>query len=192
MFDIHHLPIFANYYFANSQNTNFLACQWTEKQKPQRHMKAKWFVSFQAFPDEYFPPHCSNGAYLTNIKTVQSLVEMAKNEENAIHVDDAYVTGILLKKLNRYQIWDWSNNVLNNFSDKDRLEVIASDKKLFTPQIFIASDMANHDISTLWKKVNKCHQLKCYEKIYQDSELIQFIRPELIQFEKESNYKSEL
>ena len=51
--------------------------------------------------------------------------------------------------------------------------------KFFTPELMVASDLKTGEIKHLSKKFKKCHEKECYQMIYKDSEMIDYIRPKM-------------
>ena len=54
---------------------------------------------------------------------------------------------------------------------------ILTNPKFFTPELMVASDLETNEIQHLSKKFFKCHEKQCYQKIYENSELIDYMRP---------------
>ena len=74
--DIYHLPTYLNHFIDFQER--FYLCYILENTKPKRNIKNKWFVSFQDFPDEFYPDYCAGWAYVTNIPTIKSVLGMFK------------------------------------------------------------------------------------------------------------------
>ena len=70
--DIYHLPTFLKSY--TDFKEKFYLCYILEKTKPMRAVKDKWFVSFQDYPDEYYPNYCAGWAYVTSISTIETIL----------------------------------------------------------------------------------------------------------------------
>ena len=74
--DTFHLPIFLNRYIGDDvlRNDNFYLCYVFDQTKPKREPDNKWYVSYQEYPDEFFPEYCCGWAYVTNIPTIKSIL----------------------------------------------------------------------------------------------------------------------
>ena len=77
-----------------------------------RNKWSKWFVTKEEYKEAKYPDYCSGWAYVTNHKTVKSILEESKKVENHFWIDDVYITGILRKLLPSVKLFDWSMSFL--------------------------------------------------------------------------------
>ena len=63
-----------NYLNTDSNENRFYLCYLLQKTKPKRGIGNKWFVSFQDYPQEFYPDYCCGWAYVTNIPTIKSIL----------------------------------------------------------------------------------------------------------------------
>ena len=60
--------------YTDSNENRFYLCYLLQKTKPKRGIGNKWFVSFQDYPQEFYPDYCCGWAYVTNIPTIKSIL----------------------------------------------------------------------------------------------------------------------
>lgn len=172
--DIHHLKSYLSHFLDGKTQENFYLCYLIEKQKPQRSIRAKHFVSFQEYPEEYYPNFCSGWAYVTNINTIENLLHVSK-EQKYFWIDDLYITGMLPKRfLPTLKYFQWNNNFLNDHI-QHKNEILEGN--FFTPELMVGSDLSPKEIETLSQKFQKCHRKKCYDKIYSDPQMTNYLKP---------------
>lgn len=141
-----------------------------------RGVKNKWFVSFQDYPDEFYPNYCAGWAYVTTISTIKTILETSKGNDY-FWIDDLFVTGTLVNKTSEpIKIYNWRNNFLSDHV-QHKSDILSG--KFFTPELMVASDLNTGEIKHLAKKFKKCHEKQCYQMIYKDSEMIDYIRPKM-------------
>lgn len=69
---------------------------WGE-QSPHRSKSSKWYVSFQSYPHEKFPPICSGTAYVISSGFLEGLMAVSKNLP-FFHLEDMF-KGMAAKSL---------------------------------------------------------------------------------------------
>ena len=80
-------------------NRNLIICnQWT-RMKVIRDKKSKWYVSPEEYADDFFSPYCSGSAFVMSADVVKELYK-ASYYVPFFWVDDFYVTGMLVKRIN--------------------------------------------------------------------------------------------
>ena len=101
---------------------------------------------------------------------------MSKGEDY-FQVDDFFITHKLAQKSTKQiEFLDWSNNFLKDYP-KEKSDIIH--KKLFTPQIMVGTDLDKEEIKKISKKFKKCHEKNCFAKIYENNELLDYIKPDI-------------
>lgn len=100
LIDIHALMDYLNSEEVRQYGTrNLILCnQWT-RMKVIRDKKSKWYVSNQEYPDDFFSPYCSGSAFVMSADVVKALYK-ASYHVPFFWVDDFYVTGMLVKRIN--------------------------------------------------------------------------------------------
>ena len=112
----------------------------------------------------------------------------ASKDKKYFWIDDLFVTGTLVENTTEpIKIYNWRNNFL---SDHIQHKNAILTEKFFTPELMVASDLNKNEIQHLAKKFKKCHEKQCYQKIYEEPEMIDYMRPPM-QI-KGSNIKDEL
>ncbi|GMS99425.1 hypothetical protein PENTCL1PPCAC_21600, partial [Pristionchus entomophagus] len=76
---------------------------------------SKWYIPYSLFPFEVFPQYTSGSAYIVGLQTIRRLLDAVKCHGQYMHVDDAYVTGILARSagvrvINRALWWNIEPN----------------------------------------------------------------------------------
>ena len=123
--------------------------------------------------------YCTGAAYVTNIPTMNSILQVSKSEPY-FWIDDLFVTGILVKKLpHPINIYDWSNYFLINHMQYET-EILTG--KFFSPQLMVAYDIGPEAIRNISKKFQICHERQCYQMIYQDQELLTSLLPPVTKY----------
>ena len=77
---------------------NTIYCSIYGHMSPRRDKSDKWYVSWEEYPEEVYPPYCEGYAYILDPKLAPKLVEAALTTPY-YWIDDVYVTGILMKKV---------------------------------------------------------------------------------------------
>jgi len=174
--DTLHLPKFLNHYIGDSktENERFYLCYALNQTEPKRDPDNKWYVSHQDYPAEYYPEYCCGWAYVTNIPTIKSILDVSKNEPY-FWIDDMFVTGILASKVpDKIKIYNWKNSFLSDHSQHTN-EIIHGD--LFSPELMVASDITSEDIKKIWRKFVNCHEKTCYDQIYENPDHKEILKP---------------
>ncbi|KAK3592494.1 hypothetical protein CHS0354_026615 [Potamilus streckersoni] len=76
-----------------------IVCNQWLSMKVIRDKKSKWYVQKSEFEDEFFPPYCSGSAFVMSFDVVQDMYQVSFYTP-FFWVDDFYITGLLVKKLN--------------------------------------------------------------------------------------------
>ena len=77
---------------------NTIYCSIYGHMHPRRDKNDKWYVSWDEYPEEVYPPYCEGYAYILDPNLVPKLVEAALTTPY-YWIDDVYVTGILMKRV---------------------------------------------------------------------------------------------
>ena len=77
---------------------NTIYCSIYSHMHPRRDKSDKWYMSWEEYPEEVYPPYCEGYAYILDPKLAPKLVEAALTTLY-FWIDDVYVTGILMKKV---------------------------------------------------------------------------------------------
>ena len=125
---------------------------------------------------------------ITCIRYIFFQFSEASKDKKYFWIDDLFVTGTLVENTTEpIKIYNWRNNFL---SDHIQHKNAILTEKFFTPELMVASDLNKNEIQHLAKKFKKCHEKQCYQKIYEEPEMIDYMRPPM-QI-KGSNIKDEL
>jgi len=65
---------------------------------PARDPSSKWYISFDVWPEETWPPYCRGGLYTIQIDMLKELVAIAQTM-SYLHLDDVWITGLMRQKL---------------------------------------------------------------------------------------------
>lgn len=84
--------------FLMSKSSKKIVCSLMVE-NPAIRKESKWKVSFEEYPEKFYPPHCSG---FTILYSSYVLFELYKETQNTKYfwIDDAHVTGIIAQKLN--------------------------------------------------------------------------------------------
>ncbi|XP_072399038.1 beta-1,3-galactosyltransferase 5-like [Diabrotica undecimpunctata] len=111
--------------------------------------ESKWVVTFEEYPEEVYPPYCLGYVLIYTPEVVVALYNEAQKSNSFLWVDDAFVTGILFKKLN-YTHTDIESLVLSGES----LDAINKDFTNVTINPFLFRLMDKTEMQTVWKYVS--------------------------------------
>ncbi|XP_046544859.1 beta-1,3-galactosyltransferase 5-like [Haliotis rubra] len=76
-----------------------IVCNQWIRMKVMRDKRSKWYIPKEDFPEDYFPPYCSGSAYLMSADVVDGMYK-ASMTTPFFWVDDYYITGMLIQRLN--------------------------------------------------------------------------------------------
>lgn len=102
-----------SYIMTRNSETNRIHCSYKKTPMVCRNSSTKWYVSREAFSDDYYSSHCMGYAYLLSFKTIPKLLKAQRIRAEPPFVwEDVFFTGILasqakirLRKMNtKYQI----------------------------------------------------------------------------------------
>ena len=171
--DVYHLHVFLGQYIEDPLS-HFYLCYINQNNKPQRQAAKKWFVSLKEYPHDSYPKYCVGGAYVTNIPTMKSMLQVSQYEPY-FWIDDVFLTGILTEKLaHPLHMYNWANCFLIDHVDQET-EILQG--TLFSREIMVAFDIDPKSILHLSYKFKLCHEKRCYEDIYKDHEMISHLKP---------------
>ncbi|XP_026760539.2 beta-1,3-galactosyltransferase 2-like isoform X2 [Galleria mellonella] len=83
----------------NKSNDNLLIGYMLNNTKPRRSKQNKWYVTWEEYPRNEYPPYLSGWYYIITSKVATSLCEEAMYHPY-FWIDDIFVTGILTESLN--------------------------------------------------------------------------------------------
>ncbi|XP_028144431.2 beta-1,3-galactosyltransferase 5-like isoform X1 [Diabrotica virgifera virgifera] len=67
---------------------------------PVERSNSKWVVTYSEYPEAVYPPYCIGCFIIYTPEVIFSLYKEAQRSNSFLWVDDAFITGILFKKLN--------------------------------------------------------------------------------------------
>ena len=91
---------------------NVIMCNQWLRMKVIRDKKSKWYISKQEFPDDFFQPYCSGSVFVMTSDVVPAMFN-ASFYTKFFWVDDFYVTGLLVKRINATQV-RWNERYVLN------------------------------------------------------------------------------
>lgn len=155
LIDIHALMDYLNSEEVRNYGTrNLIICnQWT-RMKVIRDKKSKWYVSPTEYPDDFFSPYCSGSAFVMSADVVKSMYK-ASFYVPFFWVDDFYVTGMLVKRINAQHKRLNDGYILNS---KVALEKLTGDSAHVLK--FFHVNKMNH-IYKMWKILGKRLNKSC-------------------------------
>lgn len=106
--------------------------------------QSKWKVTFEEYPDQLYPTHCSGFAILYSSDVVFQLYKKAQHTKY-FWIDDVHITGVVAQKLNLTHL-DIEQLVLNQKESSNPSQI----KKLF---LFGGFNLNIVKIQQLWKYV---------------------------------------
>ncbi|CAD5228560.1 unnamed protein product [Bursaphelenchus okinawaensis] len=77
--------------------TEYFICHEIYQWPPTREEGDRWYISYEEFPEPYWPPYCFGYFVLTTNDTIKTIAEAAKNVD-LVHMDDAFFTGIVRRE----------------------------------------------------------------------------------------------
>lgn len=79
-----------------------ILCNLWSNMKVIRDKRSKWYISEDEFKQDFFPPYCSGSVYIMTWDVVRDMYQVSRYTE-FFWVDDFYVTGLLVQKINGVQ-----------------------------------------------------------------------------------------
>lgn len=86
-------------FYDRSASKSFVICRVWENMPVERNNLSKWYVSPDEYSDKTYRPYCSGGAYILSGDLPKSLYRKSL-ETKFFRIDDYYVTGMLIGKVN--------------------------------------------------------------------------------------------
>ena len=74
------------------------------------------------------------------------------------------------------KIYKWRNAFLSDH-DQHKKDILSGN--LFSPELMVASDLNPYEIKHLAKMFKKCNEKQCYQMIYNNAEMIDYLRPKM-------------
>lgn len=111
----HLLDKFSKFISVNTYEADrFLYCQMQYKAVPQRSNLSKWYIDYETYPFDWYPPYCDGLGYVTNINTLFFIKDQSLKIPR-FWLDDVYFTGILLYGMNEVKRIDFDDEVKKLF-----------------------------------------------------------------------------
>lgn len=93
-----HLPNIVRYLHKIGQRSKFITCRANDDHRPEHDEDSKWYVPESQFNESFYPVYCSGAGYIVSMDVVSRLYSAA-TVTPSIPIEDAYVTGILTRKI---------------------------------------------------------------------------------------------
>lgn len=79
-----------------------IVCIYSYQQKdiPARNPKSKWYISYDLFGGEIWPPYCRGGLYLMPVSMTSALYNVSRTT-SYMHLDDVWITGIMRRRIGK-------------------------------------------------------------------------------------------
>ncbi len=148
---------------SNNSSTNLLPeyyCMPFKNTKPQRDNTSKYYVSWEEWPEEYYPEYCSGWAYGISVKAIRKLYTVS-SPETFLWMDDAF-TGVLRRDAEKRFNWtpvirDIDSEVTTDFWSTYRpfCEDLSRDwneERKFKTVVFIPREELERDMMCMWNK----------------------------------------
>ncbi|XP_018576170.1 beta-1,3-galactosyltransferase 5 [Anoplophora glabripennis] len=124
--------------------TNLLMCNVVRNYKALRSYRTKWRVTREEYKEKFYPPFCLGWCILYSPDVVLRIYAEAQRTR-FFWVDDVFVTGVLVSKLDSIIHTDISPLTLS------LMEILHPDK--CRPFLFGRADMSESGIRSLWKDI---------------------------------------
>jgi hypothetical protein len=140
--------------FSNQTETstpgNLIVCTEVVNPRPKRSYRSKWRISYEEYPEKFFPNYCSGFSIFYTADVVTKLYNLTQNLPY-FWIDDVHITGIVRKKLN-ISITSRSSVFLDEKQTKKIIE--GSDAVRNQEFLFAEPDLNEKNIKKLWKNIN--------------------------------------
>lgn len=169
----------------------FYLCQVLVKQKVYRDHQKKWYLSKEDYEKDEFPPYCAGPVYLTNIPTIQMVLQKVKKLP-FLFIDDVLLTGIAAEGAADY--FHWNQYFLNNHNES-AAELFDPKDRHYFPELMAAFNLEEEGIRIIHKKYLFCvnEPEKCYGSLWNlpEETLMTYFYPKKLE-RKPDNVKDEL
>lgn len=136
-------------------NEKLILCNLWSNMKVIRDKRSKWYISEEEFAKEFFPPYCSGSIYVMTWDVVRDMYEVSRYTE-FFWVDDFYVTGLLVQKIDGVRHEKLNDNY--DLSAKTALKNLKDDKEQ-KKKFFHVHKLT--DIYKMWKIVLQRKKSNC-------------------------------
>lgn len=135
--------------------SNLLFCTPYINARAMRSFRSKWRISYQEYPEKYYPRYCAGWALLYSPDLVYGLYEKAQKHKY-LWIDDVLITGILMKELHlehtEFDFLTLTKDVQDKFISGDNKTSLTNSFLYGTP------DIEQIGIKILWSYVDKYSQ----------------------------------
>jgi len=100
----------------DTSDTKFMYCNINEMALPVRQNNSKWYVDYDTYPFDYYPRYCEGFSYITNVPTMQLMLDQTKIIPR-FWIDDVYFTGILLHGIEQIQWIKYTDSISWSYYD---------------------------------------------------------------------------
>lgn len=136
------------------QSKNIISCYVISNPYPRRSTRSKWRVSFQEYPQQYYPRYCSGWGIVMSPDVVFRLYNVSR-QLPFFWVDDVYVTGLLAERLH-LQHNDFNMKLAIGWDEIERW--LQDNQTLSVPPLFGHPDSSSETISAMWTKTIKYYK----------------------------------
>ncbi|XP_074597538.1 beta-1,3-galactosyltransferase 5-like [Brevipalpus obovatus] len=148
------VPYLRGYMINLQPPKNLISCYLIERPVVKRNPASKWFISYEDYPDTYFPPYCYGWGVIMSPDIVNNLYIESKNA-TYFWIDDVFVTGILAERL-KVQHVDLEPKLALNADNI--LQWLASDSLSLPPLLGHPEVVENSStVYSLWNKTKAYH-----------------------------------
>ncbi|CAD5207924.1 unnamed protein product [Bursaphelenchus xylophilus] len=136
-----------------TNHTEYFLCQEMRGYKPYRKLGDRWYISWDEYPRRWWPNYCYGYFVLTTTETIAS-VQHGMRDISLVHMDDAFITGIVRKNLsipiiNWHGIFSQPEHV--SYENCDLLDTIHS--------FFVVHNVTHRELAKGW--IEDMRTLEC-------------------------------
>lgn len=143
------LKNFLNFDLSPFGVSNAILCPLKHLAPVLRTYRSKWRVSFEEYPERTYPDYCLGWAILYSPDVIFQLYKSAQNSLNIFWIDDVYITGTMVAKINVFHT-DISDLVITWEDQKYLVSKNGYPRKDF---LLGRPDLTESELRALWKRV---------------------------------------
>jgi len=153
----------------------FIFCPTHDGMGIIRDPASKWYASYEDVskeeaPGNIYPAYCTGWIYILNPGTAKKLAEVAQTTK-FFWIDDAWVTGILAKKLGIEHVR--LNEYFVMLNEKILLSKSIQNPEIYNKDFLATYNAQNYELTyTLHQHAEWCYRNKCNNNIYQSKKTL--------------------
>lgn len=129
-----------------------LMCAIIRKARALRSFRSKWRITFDEYPDRYYPQFCRGMAILYSRDVLFNLYRKAQENRKYVKLDDVFYTGITADNIGFNKHSNIDNLIHFMYNEKNEGFTIPDNLKSY---LFVGSELKTGDVVKLWQNIQR-------------------------------------